>query len=161
MTVTKILEGIKQSEVSITCHMTLLTNHIRFLKDHKEAVTCVSLRDDILVSGSRDKTIIIWKDETETESLVPKFAKIRIMTGHEDILHYVYQDDTRIYSSDDGGELFIWDKSKALLSENEEDLVLRRVDCGRRGAIDCIKMIGPKLYLSYDDFGCTAIQDYW
>ena len=67
----------------------------KILKDHKEAVTCVNIKDEILVSGSRDKTIIIWKDETR-EEYVPKFTMIRIMRGHEDILHYVYQDDDRI-----------------------------------------------------------------
>ena len=69
----------------------------------------------------------------------------------------------RIYSSDDGGELFVWDKRKTLGSESDgEDRILRRVDYGeQRGAIDCIKVIGTKLFLSYDDFGSIAIQDYW
>ena len=67
----------------------------------------------------------------------------------------------RIYSSDDGGELFVWDKRKTLADERGDD-ILRRVDYGeQRGAIDCIKVIGTKLFLSYDDYGSIAIQDYW
>ena len=67
----------------------------------------------------------------------------------------------RIYSSDDGGELFVWDKRKIEKIESR-DYILRRVDYGeRRGAIDCIKVIGTKLFLSYDDYGSIAIQDYW
>ena len=63
--------------------------------------------------------------------------------------------DLRIYSSDDGGELFVWKK------ENDSS-ILRRVDYGdQRGAIDCIKVIGSKVLLSYDGFGSVAIQDYW
>ena len=83
--------------------------------------------------------------------------------------------DFRIYSSDDGGELFVWDKRKTFGDEKElcgdkkelfkscgEGYILRRVDYGeQRGAIDCIKVIGTKLFLSYDDFGSIAIQDYW
>ena len=134
----------------------------RFLKHHTAAVTCVNLSEDILVSGSRDKTVIIWRDVTREEEEGASFTMIRVMTGHEEILHYVFQDEDKIYSSDDGGELFIWDKRRAVTGDDDDDLVLRRVDYGEeRGAIDCIKMIGSKLFLSYDDFGCIAIQDYW
>ena len=73
--------------------------------------------------------------------------------------------DSRIYSSDDGGELLVWDKRRAMSkSEKVEDgdFILRRVDHGEeRGAIDCINVIGTKLYLSYDDYGNIAIKDYW
>ena len=63
----------------------------------------------------------------------------------------------RIYSSDDGGELFVWKENVS-----GDDFILRRVDYGeQRGAIDCIKVIGTKVFLSYDDFGSIAIQDYW
>ena len=66
----------------------------------------------------------------------------------------------RIYSSDDGGELFVWKKEN--VSRSSDDCILRRVDYGeQRGAIDCIKVIGTKVFLSYDDFGSIAIQDYW
>ena len=66
--------------------------------------------------------------------------------------------DLRIYSSDDGGELFVWKKE----NDSSDDSILRRVDYGeQRGAIDCIKVIGSKVFLSYDDFGSVAIQDYW
>ena len=45
---------------------------------------------------------------------------------------------------------------------NQEDLILRRVDYGEsRGAIDCMKIVGSKLYLSFDDFSSIAIQDFW
>ena len=73
------------------------------------------------------------------------------------------QDEDRIYSSDDGGELFVWDKRKILSRKiNQEDLILRRVDYGEsRGAIDCMKVVGSKLYLSFDDFSSIAIQDFW
>ena len=85
------------------------------------------------------------------------------MSGGYRLCHWSH--DYRIYSSDDGGELFVWDKRKTSGTEGVgvgDDGILRRVDYGeQRGAIDCIKVIGSKLFLSYDDFGSIAIQDYW
>ena len=78
---------------------------------------------------------------------------IYIVSGDCDLLNVL-----RIYSSDDGGELFVWKKENV----SSDDCILRRVDYGeQRGAIDCIKVIGTKVFLSYDDFGSIAIQDYW
>ena len=142
-------------------------NHIKYLKAHKDAVTCVSVTDLFLISGSRDHDVIIWKNNIAEDDmdLHSDFQLLKILFGHEEILHFVFQDDDRIYSSDDGGELFVWDKKKAISGEDlmsNKELILRRVDYGEeRGAIDCIKVIGTKLYLSYDDFGFIAIQDFW
>ena len=113
------------------------------LSAHSEAVTCVSLSDHVVTSGSRDRTVIVW-------SLCPDsshYQVLAVLRGHQEILHYVTQDDQRIYSSDDNGELFVWDK-KAVLERGEggefgEEMVLRRVDYGEeRGAIDCILVRG-------------------
>ena len=76
------------------------------------------------------------------------------------------QDDQRIYSSDDNGELFVWDRQGILESgrggEYGEEMVVRRVDYGEeRGAIDCILMRGTRLMMSYDDWGFIAIEDFW
>ena len=141
-------------------------NNIKYLDAHKDAVTCVSVTDQFLISGSRDHDVNIWKNYTAEDDmdLHSDFQLLWTLGGHEEILHFVAQDDDRIYSSDDGGELFVWDKKKVISGETipNKELILRRVDYGEeRGAIDCIKVIGTKLYLSYDDFGSIAIQDFW
>ena len=134
---------------------------------HRDAVTCVSVTDEYLISGSRDHDVVIWKNHISEDDLglSGSFQLLKVLKGHEDILHFVAQDDDRIYSSDDGGEFFVWDKTKGTNEETcdgDKNLILRRVDYGEeRGAIDCIKVIGTKVYLSYDDFGCIAIQDFW
>ena len=72
----------------------------------------ISVTDRTLVSGARDKTVIVWM--ASCNSKFPCFFKYKILLGHEELLHYVAQDEDRIYSSDDGGELFVWDKRKIL-----------------------------------------------
>ena len=53
------------------------------------------------------------------------------------------QDDQRIYSSDDNGDLFVWNKQQILEGGNKEDLILKRFQYGEeRGAIDCILIRG-------------------
>ena len=140
---------------------------VEYLTGHRDAVTCVSVTDEYLISGSRDHDVVIWKNHISEDDLglSGSFQLLKVLKGHEDILHFVAQDDDRIYSSDDGGEFFVWDKTKGTNEETcdgNKNIILRRVDYGEeRGAIDCIKVIGTKVYLSYDDFGCIAIQDFW
>ena len=82
---------------------------------HGDAVTCVSIKEKVLVSGSRDYKVILWinraQDEEEED---PDFSMLKIFSGHEEILHFVSQDEDRVYSSDDGGELFVWDKRRVV-----------------------------------------------
>ena len=93
----------------------------------------ISVTDRTLVSGARDKTVIVWM--ASCNSKFPCFFKYKILLGHEELLHYVAQDEDRIYSSDDGGELFVWDKRK-ILSRTElqrrffKDFLGRAADTG-------------------------------
>ena len=92
---------------------------------HGDAVTCVSIKEKVLVSGSRDHKVILWinraQDEEEED---PDFSMLKIFSGHEEILHFVSQDEDRVYSSDDGGELFVWDKRR-VVSEAEGGVEVR------------------------------------
>jgi len=129
------------------------------LLGHRGAVTCISLDRNIIISGSRDKSVIVWKVENES------FSMLNILHGHTELLHYVAQDQDRIFSSDDNGELLVWDKETVLKGINKQEkkssYLVRRFDYGERGAIDCIKILGSKVFLSYDDFGKIAINDFW
>ena len=76
-------------------------------------MTCVSIKEKVLVSGSRDHKVILWINRAQDEE-DPDFSMLKIFSGHEEILHFVCQDEDRVYSSDDGGELFVWDKRRVL-----------------------------------------------
>ena len=93
---------------------------------------------------NQSQPLILYSDQSESQKIVLKIID-------------------RVYSSDDGGEIFVWDKRKIDDKDSiKEDILLRRGDYGEeRGAIDCIKIVGSKLFLSYDDFGKIAIQDFW
>ena len=136
------------------------------LTGHTSAVTSLSLSGNILASGSRDRTVIVWalRAPGSHYSVLAVLQVFVILSplltssllshqGHQEILHYVAQDQDRIYSSDDNGELFVWNKQKILeggeggqgreVEGNKENLILRRVNYGEeRGAIDCIVIRG-------------------
>jgi len=127
------------------------------LVGHSEAVTCVSVIGDLVVSGSRDRTVRVW------QLGISGYDVIRVLWGHTELLHYVSQDQDRIYSSDDKGELLVWDKNIVRVKGANLDgkMLVKRFDYGERGAIDCIKILGSKVLTSYDDFGNIAINDFW
>ena len=77
----------------------------------------------------------------------------------------------RIYSSDQSGQLFVWTREedkegefakdeKALRRPKEKGLI-RKLDFGERGAIDCIQVHGSQVFTSFDDFGSIVINDFW
>jgi len=129
------------------------------LVGHTAAVTFVSVECDLVVSGSRDKTVRVWQIDSSG------YTVIRVLVGHTELVHYVAQDQDRIFSSDDNGELLVWDKRKVVDREEHGgdggEYLIKRFDYGERGAIDCIKIMGTKVYTSYDDFGNIAINDFW
>ena len=127
------------------------------LLGHTQAVTCVSLAEHIITTGSRDKTVIVWSlathsDQYQVLAVLEVVVESQSVTshlsssqGHQEILHFVSQDEHRIYSSDHNGELFVWDKRRLLEGgqSHQGQLLLRRVDYGEeRGAIDCMVVRG-------------------
>ena len=79
----------------------------------------------------------------------------------------------RIYSSDQSGQLFVWarEKEEKAFFSNERDNqiiprrrdmgLIRKLDFGDRGAIDCIQVHGSQVFTSFDDFGSVVISDFW
>ena len=77
----------------------------------------------------------------------------------------------RIYSSDQSGQLFVWTreedkegelaKDEEALRRPEEKGLIRKLDFGERGAIDCIQVHGSQVFTSFDDFGSIVINDFW
>lgn len=128
------------------------------LVGHTAAVTCVSVVSGLVISGSRDRTVRVWQLGTSD------YTVLNVLLGHTELVHYVTQDQDRIYSSDDKGELLVWDKKKVVYRGDhlyDKQFLVKRFDYGERGAIDCIKIMGTKVYTSYDDFGNIAINDFW
>jgi len=129
------------------------------LVGHQAAVTCVSIEEDIVVTGSRDKSVRVWLVGDTDYSL------LKVLLGHTELVHYVAQDQDRFYSSDDNGELLVWDKKMVMDVDNSDpsqaEFLVKKFDYGERGAIDCIRILGSKVLTSYDDFGNIAINDFW
>ena len=80
----------------------------------------------------------------------------------------------RIYSSDQSGQLFVWtreedkedefakdEKDEKALRRSKEKGLIRKLDFGERGAIDCIQVHGSQVFTSFDDFGSIVINDFW
>ena len=80
----------------------------------------------------------------------------------------------RIYSSDQSGQLFVWarednkEEEKTREQKNDKDSrrqkekgLIRKLDFGERGAIDCIQVHGSQVFTSFDDFGSIVISDFW
>lgn len=57
---------------------------------HTDAVTCVSLRGRYLVSGGRDHRVILWACDQSGD-----WRMVSVFRGHEEILHFVAQDEDR------------------------------------------------------------------
>jgi len=130
------------------------------LVGHKAAVTCVSISSNLVVSGSRDKTLRVWKLELGSFC----YTTLIVLYGHTELIHFVAQDQDRIYSSDENGEMLVWDRCKVLQQgdhQYDSSFLMRKFDHSERGAIDCIKIKGTKVFTSYDDFGSIAINDFW
>ena len=73
----------------------------------------------------------------------------------------------RIYSSDQSGQLFVWAREDGEEVKNDKDPkrqkekgLIRKLDFGERGAIDCIQVNGSKVFTSFDDFGSIVISDF-
>lgn len=60
------------------------------LRGHSEAVTCVSIRGRRLVSGGRDHRVMLWGCDQSGA-----WGTLRVFRGHEEILHFVAQDEDR------------------------------------------------------------------
>ena len=128
------------------------------LVGHTAAVTCVSVTAGLVLSGSRDRTVRVWQVGSSD------YTVLNVLLGHTELVHYVTQDQDRIFSSDDKGELLVWDKKKVVDRGDhvyDNQFLVKRFDYGERGAIDCIKVLGTKVFTSYDDFGNIAINDFW
>jgi len=124
---------------------------------HDDAVTHVSLLESVLASCSRDCTVMLWDLARGQGNCL-----VRVFRGHTQLVHYVTQDHARVYSSDDSGAVFVWDRAAVLRGEQgREKLLLKVIQNEERGATDCIKVKGAKIFTSYDDFGKIAINDFW
>ena len=60
------------------------------------------------------------------------------------------------------------DKEKAREGKHDKDKIrqkekglIRKLDFGERGAIDCIQVHGSQVFTSFDDFGSIVISDFW
>ena len=69
--------------------------NMKRLHGHQAAVTCVSIRGQCLVSGGRDKCVRTWARQKPSEGFGKVWEGIRVFWGHEEILHFVAQDEDR------------------------------------------------------------------
>ena len=128
---------------------------------HNDGVYCVSLCDDTVVTGSRDRSVRVWL-------LGPtEYTLLRVL-GHSGWVRDVTQDQDRVYSCDRNGEVLVWNKKmiKNSSDHSEEEILVRKLDDDRdtRGDVNCIKIMGSKMLTSlsiYDDCGYIAIKDFW
>ena len=128
---------------------------------HNDGVYCVSLCDDTVVTGSRDRSVRVWL-------LGPtEYTLLRVL-GHSGWERDVTQDQDRVYSCDRNGEVLVWNKKmiKNSSDHSEEEILVRKLDDDRdtRGDVNCIKIMGSKMLTSlsiYDDCGYIAIKDFW
>ena len=74
---------------------------------HEQAVTCLKLQGALLVSGSRDKTVRLWRLSSDN------YQALIVLQGHQELILCVNLDEERIYSSDKKGELIMWDLEEA------------------------------------------------
>ena len=75
--------------------------------------------------------------------------------------------------SDQSVQLFVWAREteeKVIFSEEKDvktiprrrDMgLIRKLDFGDRGAIDCIQVHGSQVFTSFDDCGSVVISDFW
>ena len=71
------------------------------LHGHSDAVTCVSLRGRCLVSGGRDHRVMLWACGFDGG-----WETLRVFRGHEEILHFVAQDEDR-WGQDTSGSVVL------------------------------------------------------
>jgi len=125
---------------------------------HEQAVTCLKLQGALLVSGSRDKTVRLWRLSSDN------YQALIVLKGHQELILCVNLDEERIYSSDKKGELIMWDLEEAqgkTDSTQSEQVIVRKLNFEERGGIDCIQINGSQIFTSYDNFGKISIHDFW
>ena len=119
---------------------------------HEQAVTCLKLQGELLVSGSRDKTVRLWRLSSDN------YQALIVLKGHQELILCVNLDEERIYSSDKKGELIMWDVEEA---QGKKQVIVRKLNFEERGGIDCIQINGSQIFTSYDNFGKISIHDFW
>ncbi len=81
-------------------------NNIKTLSGHTDCITslCYSFNDKKILSGSSDKTIKIWDEQTE--------SNIKTFYGHNDSISSLYYsfDDKKIVSGSSDKTIKIWDE---------------------------------------------------
>jgi WD40 repeat protein len=66
------------NEITAYCASTLLSINNQLLVGHSANLTCVIfLTPDLVLTGSADKTLILWKMENNI------FSKLNVLEGHE------------------------------------------------------------------------------
>jgi len=110
-------------------------NLIKQLNDHSDSISCVSSYNDLIISGSEDKSIIIYKINKSIEDQKKQFKsikKVRTLTGHTEgvtCIAGVKGTDDRLLlaSGSKDGTIKIWDvnSGKCLYTIN----IGTRVNC--------------------------------
>ena len=113
---------------------TPLYTEIATLSGHTKGVSCLTLRDNKLYSGSDDKTIRIWNTET--------YEEIGILRGHTDSVCCLTLHENKLYSGSWDKTIRIWNTDT-----NEEIAILR----GHTDGVSSLTLHENKLYSgSYD-----------
>ena len=108
---------------------TPLYTEIATLRGHTDSVRCLTLHENKLFSGSRDKTIRIWNTET--------YEEIATLRGHTGGVCCLTLHENKLFSGSNDKTIRIWN------TETYEEIAVLR---GRTSYVNCITHHENKLY---------------
>ncbi|KAJ1970734.1 hypothetical protein H4R35_005692 [Dimargaris xerosporica] len=87
---------------------------VHYLNGHSDSVYCLQFQDELLVTGSRDRTIKFW-------NLNDGFECMRTLTGHEGSVLCLKYDERCLVTGSSDATVMVWDLTTGQRDANFED----------------------------------------
>lgn len=93
----------------------LKSQEVRYLTGHRDGITALFIKDDIIISGAFDTKLKVWSIES--------FEEIKTYIGHSYLINQIEAVGENIVSLEKNGQLFFWRYEKPAKAEEELDLI--------------------------------------
>lgn len=110
---------------------------------HTDEITCFTIADGTLFSGSKDRTIWAWDAKTG--------YPLNCLAGHTDEIWSLLAHEGKLFSGGSDNVIRVWDANVAWIMRTWKRPVALSILAGHTGAVFCLAARGEKLFSGSND----------